>query len=306
MLVVAIKGSIMDINNLKAFIEVADKKSFSRSADSLRLTQPAVSKRIAALETELSARLFDRVGRSVHLTEAGRVLLPSARQISAELNRIEDVICNLGKRVSGKLSIATTERVGVQRLPPVLKSFRDAYPDVDIDINFSNCTQAIEKVEKGLAELALCPTPMPTNTSEKTQQKLRNMEIWSDKLQIVVSNNHPLVSDTPTTLELLAKCPAILPPEDSTIRNSVDNVLEQHNLKPDVSIEAADFETIRSMTSVGLGWACLPEYCIDESLTVLTIKELQLKHSIALIRQHDRTLSRAAQAFLDTLPTRIS
>ena len=155
MLVVAIKGSIMDINNLKAFIEVADKKSFSRSADSLRLTQPAVSKRIAALETELSARLFDRVGRSVHLTEAGRVLLPSARQISAELNRIEDVICNLGKRVSGKLSIATTERVGVQRLPPVLKSFRDAYPDVDIDINFSDCTQAIEKVEKGLAELAL-------------------------------------------------------------------------------------------------------------------------------------------------------
>ena len=124
----------MDINNLKAFIEVADKKSFSRSADSLQLTQPAVSKRIAALETELSARLFDRVGRSVHLTEAGRVLLPCARQISSELNRIEDVICNLGKEVSGKLSLSTTERVGAQRLPPVLKSFRDAYPNVDLSL----------------------------------------------------------------------------------------------------------------------------------------------------------------------------
>ena len=87
----------MDINNLKAFIEVADKKSFSRSAESLKLTQPAVSKRIAALESELSAKLFDRVGRNVYLTEAGQVLLPSARQISLELSRIEDVICNLGK-----------------------------------------------------------------------------------------------------------------------------------------------------------------------------------------------------------------
>ena len=296
----------MDINNLKAFIEVADKKSFSRSADSLQLTQPAVSKRIAALETELSARLFDRVGRSVHLTEAGRVLLPCARQISSELNRIEDVICNLGKEVSGKLSLSTTERVGAQRLPPVLKSFRDAYPNVDIDINFSECEKAIVKVEKGLVELALLPLPMPATTGEKTQRKLRNMEIWSDTLHVVVSNNHPLVSDTPTTLEQLVQCPAILPPTESTIRNSVDSVMEQHNLKPDVSVEANDFETIRSMTSVGLGWACLPEFCIDESLTVLNIASLKLKHSIALVRQHDRTLSRAAQAFLDTLPTKIS
>ena len=106
----------MDINNLKAFIEVADKQSFSRSAETLKLTQPAVSKRIAALETELAARLFDRVGRSVHLTEAGWVLLPAARQISSELSRIEDVICNLGRDVSGTLSIGATEHVGTHHL----------------------------------------------------------------------------------------------------------------------------------------------------------------------------------------------
>ena len=87
----------MDINNLQAFIEVADKKSFSRSAESLKLTQPAVSKRIAALEAELASRLFDRVGRRVHLTEAGKVLLPSALKISSEISRIESELCTMGK-----------------------------------------------------------------------------------------------------------------------------------------------------------------------------------------------------------------
>jgi len=113
----------LDINNLHAFIEVAEKKSFSRSAESLNLTQPAVSKRIAALESELDSRLFDRVGRTVHLTEIGKVLLPSALKISSEVARIENEIISLGSVVGGKLSIGAAEHVGVERLATMLKSY---------------------------------------------------------------------------------------------------------------------------------------------------------------------------------------
>jgi len=288
----------VDINNLKAFIEVADKKSFSRSADTLKLTQPAVSKRIAALETELAARLVDRVGRSVHLTEAGRVLLPAARQISAELSRIEDVICNLGRDVSGTLSIGATEHVGTHHLPQVLKPFRENFPEVDIDLHFASSQQALEQIDEGQLEVALCS--LPPRSNQKHFPKLRDSEVWSDKLVVVVARDHPLATNAPVTLQMLSKCPAILPTESAT-RHAIEEILTTNDLPTSVSIEADDFETIRTMTSIGLGWACLPEFQVDDSLTVLSVEEFKLQYSIALITHSDRTLSRAAQAFIDSL-----
>lgn len=288
----------MDINNLKAFIEVADKKSFSRSAESLKLTQPAVSKRIAALESELSAKLFDRVGRNVYLTEAGQVLLPSARQISLELSRIEDVICNLGKDVSGELSIGTTEHIGTHRLPEVLKPFCKAFPNVDIDLQFSCSQQILAKVEQGQLEMGLCLLP----ARQKVSARLDTLEIWSDDMVIVVSNDHPLVTGKTVPLELLAKCPAILPQPGSATRREVDHILQAGHQKASVCIEASDFETIKTMASLGFGWACLPAIQVDDSLTVLPVAELKLKFSISLVRHKERTLSRAGQAFLENLP----
>jgi len=289
----------VDINNLKAFIEVADKKSFSRSADTLKLTQPAVSKRIAALETELAARLFDRVGRSVHLTEAGRVLLPAARQINSELSRIEDVICNLGGEVSGTLSICTTEHVGTHHLPKVLKPFHENFPVVDINLHFASSEQAIELVEGDQFEIALCL--MPQRSNQKRHPKLSSTEVWSEKLVIVVARDHPLATGEPVSLQLLSKCPAVLPTEPAT-RRAIEDILHASDLTAVLSTEADDFETIRTMASIGLGWACLPEFQVDDSLTILSVEEMKLQSSIRLINHNDRTLSRAADAFIDSLP----
>ncbi len=289
----------MDINNLKAFIEVADKRSFSRSAESLHLTQPAVSKRIAALESELSARLFDRVGRRVHLTEAGNVLLPSARQISAELARIEDVICNLGQNVSGKLSIGTSPHIGVYHLASILKQFRATYTEVDMDIKFNNSISTLTAVEEGVFEMALCSMSGPT------PGKLREIAIWDEKLVVVVAPDHPLATDENVNFELLMKCPAVLPNSPSGTRVSIDKALAKHKSKATVTLGASDLETMKMMVSIGLGWGCMPEKMVDESLHIINIPELHVTQRISLVRHQDRTLSRAAQAFIDTLPTTV-
>ncbi|MEM7258769.1 MAG: LysR family transcriptional regulator [Pseudomonadota bacterium] len=290
----------MDINNLRAFIEVADKRSFSRSAESLHLTQPAVSKRIAALESELSARLFDRVGRSVHLTEAGHVLLPSARQISAELDRIEEVICNLGKSVTGKLSIGTSPHIGVTYLAPVLKKFRVEYPDVDMDIEFNNSVQTIKDIEDGLFEMGLCA--MTTAVGPK----LREIDIWEDTLCIVVAHDHPLAEEPMVDAELLMKCPAVLPPHPSASRALIDHTLATLGHTANVNLDVADFDTLKMMVKIGLGWGLLPEaLCDDETLHIIHIDGINLQRRISLIRHQDRTLSRAAQAFIKALPTKV-
>lgn len=290
----------MDINNLRAFIEVADKRSFSRSAETLHLTQPAVSKRIAALETELSARLFDRVGRSVHLTEAGNVLLPSARQISAELDRIEEVICNLGKSVTGKLSIGTSPHIGVTYLAPVLKQFRVQYPDVEMDIEFNNSVKVLEDVENGIFEMGLCALHTPVGP------KLREIDIWQDDMSIVVARDHPLAEEENVDLELLMKCPAVLPPAPFASRSLIDQALETKNAKANVNLEVSDFDTLCMMVKIGLGWGILPNaLCNDSGLYVVKLAGVNLKRRVSLVRHQDRTLSRASQAFIKALPNTV-
>lgn len=298
------KEIIMDINNLLAFIEVADKRSFSRSAETLNLTQPAVSKRIAALESELSSRLFDRVGRTVHLTEAGKVLLPSALKINSEVSRIESEIYNLGKEVRGKLSIGVAEHVSVDRLALVLKVFREEYPEVDIDLQFTSSQETLIDVENGILDMGLCSI-FGSRKEDKTHPRLRDLEVWNDKLKVVVEKNHPLAASELVSIAQLSSFPAILPKQYSTVRKSIDKIMIGNQVEALVSLEATDFPAIRTMASIGLGWACLPECEVDDSLLVLNVRELNINHSVALVRNPDRSMSRAAQAFVDTLPARL-
>ena len=113
----------MDTNSLRTFITTAELESFSLAAEQLYLTQPAISKRIAALEEELGAKLFDRIGRHVSLTEAGRTLLQRARIILQEVEDSRRLISNLSGTVSGRLSIGTSHHIGLHRLPPVLRRY---------------------------------------------------------------------------------------------------------------------------------------------------------------------------------------
>ena len=291
----------MDINNLQAFIEVAEKRSFSRSAETLKLTQPAVSKRIAALENELSSRLFDRVGRTVHLTEAGKVLLPSALKINSEVCRIEDEMSNLGKEVRGKLSIGSAEHVGVGRLAPLLKLYRENYPDVQIDLQFNRTEKTLSGIENGTIDMGLCST-MEAGSLESSNSRLKSLEIWNDNLCVVVENQHPLARRESISIAELAAYPAILPKQYSVVRRAIDKILINNQVESVASIEASDFPTIRSMTSIGLGWACLPESEVHGSLVPLKVEGMGLRHSVALVRNPDRSMSRAAQAFVDSLP----
>ena len=117
----------MDLANLNAFIAIAEAGSFSEAGERLHLTQPAVSKRIAGLEQQLNVRLFDRIGREVSLTEAGRALLPRAYQILNVLDDTRRALTNLNGEISSRLTLATSHHIGLHRLPPLLRAFTRAH-----------------------------------------------------------------------------------------------------------------------------------------------------------------------------------
>jgi len=147
--------------------------------------------------------------------------------------------------------------------------------------------------------MALCAIHGPISP------KLREIEIWNEKLLVVVAPDHPLVTDGKADFELLMKCPAVLPNPPSASRAAIDQALSAQDAKASVSLGASDLETLKMMISIGLGWGCLPEKLIDDSLVVLDIPELKVSQKISLVRHQDRTLSRAAQAFIDTLPATV-
>lgn len=292
----------MDIFALRTFICVHDNRSFSRAGELLLLTQPAVSKRIAALEIDLGARLFDRVGKKVLLTEAGRELYPRAQQILLELDDCRRTITNLGDTVSGQLAFATSHHIGLHRLPTKLQQFLAHYPDVELDIRFMDSEQACKALMEGKVELALATLP------NDTAPELDVLPIWEDPLVPVVGKEHALLSTNDSTPKVtpqqLAAHPVILPGSGTFTRDLIDQAFSSLSLPLKVKLSTNYLETIMMLVTVGMGWAILPQSMVEmqrEDLSRVQVPGLDLKRVLGVIRHRQRTLSRGAEAMLAML-----
>jgi len=280
----------MDLASLRAFVEVARDRSFSQAAETLFLTQPAISKRIAGLEEELATRLFDRAGRQVLLTEAGRHLLPRAELIIHELTDIRRELSNLSGEVSGRLAMATSHHIGLHRLPLVLRTYSDDYPKVELDIRFMESEKACQAVEHGELELAVVTLPLAPADALQTEV------IWNDPLRPVVGLDHPLAKQQFVGLAELLTYPAVLPTRGTYTRTILEQRIASIHQQVNCSLSTDYLETLKMMVNIGLGWSLLPEILLDEQLKALAIPELELYRSLGIVTHRKRTLSNAASA----------
>jgi len=282
---------------LQTFLRVANSGSFSEAAQSLFLTQPAVSKRIAALEQQLQTRLFDRLGRQLLLTEAGQLLLHRAENIVRDIQDCRREISNLSGQVGGPLKFATSHHIGLHRLPPVLRYFNSHYPQVKLNLNFMDSEQACRHVENANMELAIITLPI------QIPAKLHAQILWNDELQLVVGKSHPLAQSVPGgySLEQISAYPGILPLAGTTTRALIEAVFVSSQLPLTTHMDTNFLETIKMLVSVGLGWSVLPRTLLDQDLITPDTPELILKRPLGVVWQQDRTLSNAANAMLQFL-----
>ena len=285
----------MDIPNLNAFVAVAETGSFSTASEHLYLTQPAVSKRISALEAELDIKLFDRIGRKVILTEAGNALLIRARSILQQVEDSKRAIQNLSGHVTGKLSIGTSHHIGLHRLPPVLRAFTHAYPEVELDLHFMDSEEACNAIEHGDLELGIVTLPLDP------AQTLHTHEVWPDPLDIVVNQSHPLTLLDKITPKQLASYSAILPTRGTYTRQIFEHTMRKHKLELKVGLSTNYLETIKMMVSVGLGWSVLPRSMLNKELKTLNIENIKLERQLGVVWHSGHTLSNAAKAMSDLL-----
>lgn len=287
----------MDIHNIRAFLMVAETGSFSRAADKLFITQPAISKRISTMEFSLDCQLFDRLGKNVQLTQAGAALVPSYQRILAELNESERIISALRTDVSGHLRFGTSHHIGLHRLPPVLREYTRQHPKVELDIQFMDSEQAAALILKGEIEIALITLP------DTIDKPFTTIPVWSDPMQCVVANDHPLAKQKTVTRTQLAEHGVLIQSHSTHTRDIIDRALKlDSNIK--IIMESNYLETIKAMIQNGLGWGVLPESMIDKSLHRLKIRDVKMERHLGVLLHASRTLSNSAAALLENLKNR--
>ncbi|WP_461481324.1 LysR family transcriptional regulator [Porticoccus sp.] len=285
----------MDTQLLEAFIAVAESGSFSVAAERIHVTQPAVSKRIAQLEDILGCRLFDRIARSVTLTEAGEALLPRAHRILQAFADTRQAIHDLSGAISGRLRLAISHHIGLHRLPPILKQFAQQHPSVTIDVDFMDSEKAYEGILQGHFEVAvitLAPQPHP---------KIEARIIWPDPLVFMVADDHPLTDEPHPSLQTLCNHPAILPGLGTYTGRMARAVFEEQRVPLPATMATNYLETIKMMVSIGLGWSLLPESMLEAGLRAIDIPGVHIERQLGYIHHREKSLSNAARAFIQLL-----
>ncbi|MFK7916422.1 MAG: LysR family transcriptional regulator [Pseudomonadales bacterium] len=283
----------MNEKELLAFRSVAQTGSFTQAAAELNLTQPAVSKRIASLESQCNAKLLDRVGKQVFLTAAGRALLAETEKVLAALTDAQRAVANLSAEPVGTLALATSHHIGLHRLAPVLRALKEDCPHIRLDIRFEDSEDAADMVARGQVELAV------VTLDPQGYQSLAATPIWHDPLTFMVAPDHPLAGRRQTTLAELTEHDAILPGAKTYTGRIVAALFADAELTLTPTLATNYLETIHMLVSTGLGWSMLPQ-TMAQGLHTLHCGT-PVERSLGLVTNPARTATVAAQRFAQTL-----
>ena len=293
----------MDIRNLRYMVALADEASFRKAATRIGVSQPAVSQAIAHLEEELGERLFDRGGRTVSPTSAGRALLDPARRLLAEFDALPGLVALDRKLVRGRLEIGTTDVASIYVLPGVYRTFRRRYPEVELSVRVEGTGSLLHQVVEGAVEIAFVTLEAGGRRAEMPAPGFSARPLYREDLQFLVSSRHPLAGRRRVELRELAETPLITFKAGSITRQAVDGVFLDAGLEPRVAMEMSSPEAIKKLVAVGLGAAVLPARSVAAEVRAGVIRSVsvpgvRLTRVLGVVRDERRTPSPAAEAFL--------
>lgn len=288
----------MDYDQLASFLEVAKLQSFSRAAEKIYRTQPAISAQVRLLEQECGEKLFDRSGKKVTLTPAGEILSRYAQKILELQKEALQAIAELNLTPRGKLYIGANEATCLYVLPKTFARFRQLYPLVQISIyrNFSH--KILQKVQEGAVDLGIVTLPQTANNIEV-------LPVFRDEVQVVVPHNHSLAKKRSVTIEEVAQHPLILPKTGHT-RVVIDRLLRDYRDHLQISMELASVETQKKFVGAGLGISLInrtyaqPEVAAGV-LKLIPLEGQKIHRELGLIYRRDRYLSLPAKVFLQVV-----
>ena len=284
----------MEIHQLRYFVAVADEGSFSRAAAKVRVAQPSLSQQIRKLEAEVGQPLFDRLPRSVVLTEAGRCFIDYARQILASIGDARRCVDELKDEVAGRLAVGAIPTIAPYVLPELVVTFQKHYPEVTLEI-IEDVTDGItRRIEAGELDVALASSCQQSPT-------LRRESLGNEPLLALVPEGHPLAKKTLVELDDLKSQRFLLLHEMHCLSQQVHHLLESRRLRPEIALAGSQLSTIANMVAAEIGVSIVPLMMVNHQATpgcvslpfALPVPERELN----LLYNPLRFQSKAAAAF---------
>ena len=285
----------MELSLLRVFVTIATERSFSRAAEKLGRTQPAVSLALQRLETELGEKLLDRSAKDVLLTDAGRTVLEYARRFQNLEGELENSIAELRDHSSGKLVIGANESTGLYLLHH-LERYRQLYPRVKVQMRRSFSSRIPGEIVDGNLELGVI-------SYEPRDERLSSRVIYTDSLAFVVAPKHRLARRREVPITELGEETFIAHNVLSPYREIVLRVFRERGVRLNMDIEMPTVELIRRMVEAGHGVAFLPRMCVEEEISekrlfAVRVPEVEVERKIYLVQPAKRAVSYATEAFL--------
>ena len=284
----------MTLRQLQLFRAVCAHRSYSRAAEEVALTQPAVSLQMRQLEELIGQPLFDYVGKKLHLTEAGDALLRASGDLFGRLESLDMQLADLKGSLQGQLSLAV-ESSAKYFVPHLFAAFRQQYPEVSLQLVVTNHAQALRRLSANRDDL-LIMSQVPSD------QDLEFLPFLNNPIIAVAPPEHPLCSRASLSLQELTAWPLLIREAGSGTRQACEDYCHQKRAHFPQTLEVGSMEGQCEGVLAGLGLALLPRHAVRRELACgalreLPVTELPLLRSWCLVHPRSKHLSPVAQAF---------
>jgi DNA-binding transcriptional LysR family regulator len=288
----------MELHTLQVFLTVATERSFSRAAEKMFRTQPAISLALQRLELELGEKLIDRTGKDLILTDAGRTVLEFARRFQSLKLELDNSLAELRDNSAGRLAIGANESTTLYLLQHIQR-YRELYPKIKVQVRRSLSSKIPDELIDGNLELGVI-------SFDPADERIKSKVIYTDALAFVVSPRHRLAHKKTVSIADLGSEIFIAHNVVSPYRDLVLREFQAHKTPLNMSVEMPTIEAIRRLVQSNMGVAFLPRMCVEQEieqkmLCEIRVKELHVERKIRLVYPARRALSHAARAFLEVL-----
>ncbi|MBW4631023.1 MAG: LysR family transcriptional regulator [Iphinoe sp. HA4291-MV1] len=303
----------MTLEQLRIFLAVSELLHFTRAAEALYITQPAVSAAIQSLEAEYGVKLFHRIGRHIEITDAGKLLQSEAQKILDQVELTERGLRELNDLQRGELKLGTSLTLGNYWLPEKISQFKQQYPGIFINCTLGNAEEICEGTAVGMYDLGF----VTGDIKPSLQHCLEKEEVGSDRLQIVVGKSHPWFQRTKISLDELLTTSWVMRESGSGAQQMFAQALLSWGIEPnqlDVVLNMNTSEMVKAVVESGVGAAAIPEFMVKKELQLGTLnavritesktssgKKLEIVQSIWKLKHRQRFQTRLVRAFENLL-----
>ena len=289
----------MEVHQLRYVCAIADTGNFSRAAERCKVAQPSLSQQVQKLEDDLGVKLFDRLGRSIRLTEAGRAFIPRARAILEQMDAARTSAADKNADLRGSVTVGVIPTVAPYRMPGYAASFTKKFPDAKLRIIEDTTSVLVQGLRDLSIDVAILALPL----------RLKDLELFpirTEPLFAVLRKNHPRARAKSLALKDLRGESFVMLRDGHCFRDLSLDTCTRARVTPNIAFESGQFSSLLGMVATGIGVSLIPEMAIDRNVNCryVRLSDAQATRTIVAAVVRGRSFNRVQQAFLSGITSK--